>query len=56
MLDTAARVARDSVETARRAYAAFNDGDIDGVLSVTDPEIEIYIKRADALRAAGVAG
>lgn len=33
-------MSQENVETMRRAYAAFNDGDIGTVLAIFDPDIE----------------
>ena len=50
MLDTGSLVGRDSGEIVRDAYAAFNDGDVEGVLALATPDIEIR----DAARTAVV--
>jgi ketosteroid isomerase-like protein len=41
VLDTGPLVGGDQGEIARAAYAAFNDGDVEGVLALADPDIEI---------------
>src|SRR6266550_1316442 len=33
-------MSQENVETARRVYAAFNDGDLGTVLAILDPDIE----------------
>jgi uncharacterized protein len=35
-------MSRENIEVVRRGYEAFMRGDVDGVMSSADPEIEIY--------------
>ncbi len=41
MLDTGPPVAGDPDEIVRAAYAAFNEGDLERVLSLAHPEVEV---------------
>ena len=53
-----ALMSMEDIENIKRGYAAFNDGDVDGLLALLDPEIEwrmpdvhvqMYTNREDAL-------